>query len=166
MNALAPLTRYSSALLIAIVSAATVGGAWVFQAFGVVPCELCLKQRIAYYAAVPLGALLAAIASGRGPRSVLAGGFVGLLLLFALNAGLGVYHSGVEWGFWLGPQDCTGALTSAPDVNDFLKELQHAKVVRCDEAQIRILGLSLAGWSALISAGLALVAARAATLRD
>jgi disulfide bond formation protein DsbB len=66
----------------------------------------------------------------------------------------GIYHSGVEWGLWQGPTDCTGSLTQADSVTDFLKQLQTVKVVRCDAVAIRILGLSLAGWNAVISAGL------------
>jgi len=154
-------TRFGSALTIAIIAAATIAGAWAFQLHGFAPCELCLKQRPAYYAGVPLAAVLAYVASGRGPQGVLTAGFLGLALIFVANSALGVYHAGVEWGWWVGPQDCTGALTAAPNVTDFLKELQATKVVRCDEVQLRILGLSLAGWNAIISAALAAVAARA-----
>jgi disulfide bond formation protein DsbB len=38
-------------------------------------------------------------------------------------------------------------------------------VIRCDEASWRFLGLSFAGWNAMVSAGLALVAAFGATRR-
>ena len=70
----------------------------------------------------------------------------------------GAYHAGVEWGFWPGPTECTGALPRAATVEDFLKQLQTVKVVRCDSAALRILGLSLAGWNAVISVGLAALA--------
>jgi hypothetical protein len=58
-------------------------------------------------------------------------------------------------GFWAGPQECSGALSRAASVGDFLAQLQSAKVVRCDAAALRLLGLSLAGWNAVVSAGLA-----------
>lgn len=154
-----------TAVLIGVISAATLAGAWIFQGFGIVPCELCLKERIAYYGAVPLAAIVAYAASGRA-RPIAAAGLVGLAIIFAVNAGLGVYHSGVEWAFWPGPNDCTGAITTAPKVADFLKELEHTKVVRCDEVQIRVIGLSLANWNVVISAALAAFAARAAIWRD
>jgi len=153
------------AILIGVVAAATLAGAWIFQAFGIVPCDLCLKQRIAYYGGVPLAAIAAYAATGR-TQAIAVAALVGLAIIFAVNAGLGVYHSGVEWALWKGPQDCTGALTAAPNVSDFLKNLEHVKVVRCDEVQIRILGLSLANWNVLISAALAAVAARAAMTRS
>jgi disulfide bond formation protein DsbB len=92
-------------------------------------------------------------------------GLIGLALIFAANAALGIYHSGVEWGAWPGPEDCTGVVAGAPKVADFLNQLQHIKVVRCDEVQIRIIGLSLANWNVVISAALAALAGRAAALR-
>jgi disulfide bond formation protein DsbB len=154
-------TRLKSAVLIGAVAAATLIGAWIFQSFGIVPCDLCLKQRIAYYGAVPLAAIVAYAATGRAP-SIVTAGLIGLALIFAVNAALGVYHSGVEWALWKGPEDCTGSIAAAPKVADFMKELQHIKVVRCDEVQIRIFGLSLANWNVVISTALAALAARAA----
>jgi disulfide bond formation protein DsbB len=70
----------------------------------------------------------------------------------AASALLGVYHSGVEWGWWPGPPVCTvgGGLSGG------LPDLNTAKVIRCDEAQWRFLGLSFAGWNVVVS--LALVA--------
>ncbi|HEY4924323.1 MAG TPA: disulfide bond formation protein B [Roseiarcus sp.] len=166
VNAVSPDTRGKSAALIGAVAAAALAGAWIFQGFGIVPCELCLKQRIAYYGAVPLAAIVAYAATSSRAQSIVVSGLIGLALIFAVNAGLGIYHSGVEWAFWKGPDDCTGAIAGAPQVADFLKELQHIKVVRCDEVQIRILGLSLANWNVVISAALCALAARGATLRN
>ena len=37
-------------------AAVTLAGAWTFQLLGFEPCELCLKQRYPYYAALPLAA--------------------------------------------------------------------------------------------------------------
>ena len=68
---------------------------------------------------------------------------------------LGAYHAGLEWGFWAGPQECRGALSRAASVGDLLAQLQSTKVVRCDAAALRLLGLSLAGWNAVVSAGFA-----------
>jgi disulfide bond formation protein DsbB len=150
-------TALHAALVILIVATATILGAWVFEYFGYLPCELCLKQRWAYYAGVPLAAVVT-LAAWRGPRPLVIGGFALLALLWAGSAIFGAYHAGVEWGFWQGPTDCTGALTSAPSINDFLKQLETVKVVRCDAVAIRILGLSLAGWNAVISAFMAAIA--------
>ncbi|MGO8801046.1 MAG: disulfide bond formation protein B [Roseiarcus sp.] len=164
-DAFFPDTQVRSAALIGAVAAATLAGAWIFQAFGIVPCELCLKERIAYYGAVPLAAVVAYAAAGRARAVVVTPGLIGLALIFAANAGLGIYHSGVEWGVWKGPEDCAGVIAAAPKVADFLNQLQHIKVVRCDEVQIRVFGLSLANWNVVISAALAALAGRGAMLR-
>jgi disulfide bond formation protein DsbB len=147
------LSQLQIALAILVIAAATLGGAWIFQLNGYAPCELCLKQRIPYYIGVPLAAITC-LAAARRQHTLLLPDFIGLALLFGFSTLFGIYHSGVEWGLWQGPTDCTGSLTQADSVTDFLKQLQTVKVVRCDAVAIRILGLSLAGWNAVISAGL------------
>lgn len=144
------------ALAILLIAAATIGGAWLFEAFGYAPCELCLAQRWPYYAGVPLAGF-AVLTAFRGPRRLLTAAFIGLALIFGASALFGAYHSGIEWGFWPGPKDCSGPLDQARTVEEFLKELQSVRVVRCDAPALRILGVSLAGWNAVISAGLAVL---------
>jgi disulfide bond formation protein DsbB len=80
------------------------------------------------------------------------------------NAGLGVYHSGIEWKWWAGPQDCSGPLDDLSAPGGLLERLQSISVVRCDEAVWRFLGLSLAGYNALISLALGAIAAWAAAM--
>ena len=149
----------TAALLVAGVAAATLAGAWYMQlVWGLQPCELCLKQRWAYYAIVPLGLVILLAARGGAPRPLLLAG-LGLIALAAVgNAGLGVYHSGVEWGFWQGPTECTGPIGNLGSAGSLLERLDSVKVVRCDEVQFRFLGLSLAGYSVLISLLIAAIA--------
>jgi disulfide bond formation protein DsbB len=147
------ITPWRAAIIVLIMATATIVGAWIFQFSGIVPCELCLKERWLYYAGIPLAALVAMVAS-RGPRALVRPGLLLLALVFAGSAVFGLYHAGVEWHFWQGPTDCTGALSSAPSVDDFLQQLQDTKIVQCDVVQIRILGLSLAGWNGVISAAM------------
>jgi disulfide bond formation protein DsbB len=146
-------TPFGSALAILAIAAASIAGAFLFQALGYQPCELCLKERIPYYAGI-LVAGFALIFAARGTRVLSRVTFSILALIFGVSAIFGAYHAGVEWGFWPGPTECTGALQRAASVTDFLKQLETVKVVRCDSAALRILGLSLAGWNAVISAGL------------
>ena len=156
------LARWS--LLIAFVTAATIAGAWAFQLAGYAPCELCLKERIPYYTGAPLAVVAFLLASRRkvfGARVTLAL----VALIFAAGTVLAVYHSGVEFGLWPGPSDCTGEFAAAASTQDFLKQLQTVQVVRCDAVAIRVLGLSLAAWNAVISAALTLAAAIAALRR-
>src|SRR5580704_2632578 len=101
----------TSSLAILGVAAATIAGAWFFQlVLEVLPCPMCLEQRYAYYAIVPLSALLALAAARGGPRGLLLVGLALVLLAALANAAFGAYHAGVEWGFWKGPTDCTGPI--------------------------------------------------------
>ncbi|MCA0431971.1 MAG: disulfide bond formation protein B [Proteobacteria bacterium] len=141
------LSLRATTLLIAFVYLATIIGAWIFEYAGYLPCELCLMQRWAYYGLVPV-ALLLALWNPSWLRGALA--VLGLVLVG--NAIFGVFHSGVEWGWWQGPTTCSGgAMTMGlPDLSK--------PAVMCNEAAIRILGLSLAGWNAVISGVLAVIA--------
>ena len=145
LNALSPR---NALLLLLAATVVTIAGAWIFESFGYLPCELCLLQRWAYYIAIPLTGLLL-FAPGGLQRM----GLYVLALFWLGSMAFGIFHAGVEWKWWAGPSECTGtgALSlGLPDLS--------SPVVMCDEPAIRILGLSLAGWNALISLGLALIA--------
>jgi disulfide bond formation protein DsbB len=158
-----PPTQAARALIIAAASLAILAAVWIFQGLGYQPCELCLTQRYAFYLAAPLAFVTAAFAS-RSAHGLARAGFALLAAAFVASAALAAYHAGVEYHWWAGPTACTGALTGSLDVNDLVKSLDSVKVVRCDEVQLRIAGLSLAGWNVLASAALALYAAIAARL--
>jgi disulfide bond formation protein DsbB len=136
---------------------ATIAGAFIFQALGYAPCELCLKERLPYYAGIAVAAL-ALVFVALGLRRSLPPALVVLALVFAGSTIFGAYHAGVEWGFWRGPSDCTGTFGKSESMKEFLQQLHTIKVVRCDAVAIRILGLSLAGWNAIISAALTALA--------
>jgi disulfide bond formation protein DsbB len=144
LNSISP---QRAAWIIFAVMFATIIGAWIFERAGYPPCELCLKQRWAYYAIVPLTGLLAILK----PAWIKPGLWLACFILVASMI-FGIYHAGVEWKFWQGPTECTaGAL------GDGLPDLSKP-VVMCDEPSLRIFGLSLAGWNAVISAAMAYVA--------
>ncbi|MCB2076875.1 MAG: disulfide bond formation protein B [Novosphingobium sp.] len=156
--------RPSAALGVAV-ALAVILGAWGFQLIGgLAPCHLCLIERIPYYVGIPLalaGIGLSFTKLASAPFLVRLG--IGLFVLAMLvSAGLGGYHAGVEWGFWPGPTSCTGTGGAATGtVGDLIDQLDGASVVQCDEAPIRILGLSLAGWNVIASLIAAWLAARA-----
>jgi len=158
-----PRSHTANAIIIAVASLAILTAVWILQGLGYQPCELCLTQRYAFYAGAPLAALTAFLAS-RSARGLAQAGFALLAAIFAANAALAAYHVGVEYHWWAGPTACTGGLIGSIDANDLMKALDSVKVVRCDEVQLRIVGLSLAGWNVLASAGLAVYAALAARL--
>ena len=138
--------------------------AWTFQALGYAPCELCLTERYAFYAAAPIAALVAWCVS----RSLngLARALLALLaIVFIANVALAFYHVGVEQHWWPGPSACTGSLSGSVSVDDLMKSLNSVRVVNCDVVQLRILGLRwpVGTWSRAPSA--AVYAALAASLR-
>jgi len=148
---------FSAAAAVALVGLATIGGFFFFEyALGYPPCPLCLEQRLAYYAAVPLAALLWLGAGHGAARKVLVLGFLVIAGVMLWNVGLAGYHAGIEWKFWPGPRDCSGPINGFG--NNLLQSLQQISLVRCDQAAWRFLGLSLAGWDVLVSLGLALTA--------
>jgi disulfide bond formation protein DsbB len=158
---------FGISLAILAIAVASIAGAFVFEALGYAPCELCLKERIPYYIGIVVAALAIIFAQGR-QREAVKISLAALCLIFLVSAAFGVYHAGVEWGFWPGPTDCTGSFEKVNSPAEFLRQLENIRVVRCDEAALRILGLSLAGWNVVISfvlAAIAFVALRARKTR-
>jgi len=143
------LSARTASLFVALGAAGALAAAYYFQyVLGYQPCALCLWQRWPYYLGIPL-AVLGAL-TGRREFLLLA------TLLFAGNALLGLYHAGIEWKFWPGPASCSsGVVTSS---GDLLSDLKHTRIVPCDQASWRLLGLSFAGWNMVICAGLAALA--------
>ena len=132
---------------------------------GYTPCPLCLQQRYAYYAGIPL-LFLALVLLSADRRHLAAAVFALAALGFLANAGLGVYHAGAEWKFWPGPDTCAGTLQPlGTSAGGLLQDLSKTRVIRCDEAAWRMLGLSFAGWNVvtclLLFAGSASAAAQA-----
>jgi disulfide bond formation protein DsbB len=149
-----------AAVVVALGGAATILGAYFFQyVMGLPPCPLCLEQRIAYYVTIPLAALLAVAAGRAAPRAVIAAGLAIIALAMLFNSGLALFHAGVEWKWWQGPLECSGALTDLTAGGDLLSSLNNLTLVRCDEAAWRFLGISLAGYNVVISLALAAIAA-------
>jgi disulfide bond formation protein DsbB len=136
--------------------------AHAFETFGrLAPCELCLKERQVYWLAAGLaliggGLSLTPLKPGRWVSAVLA-------LVFLGGAALAGYHTGVEWKFWPGPAACTGAhvQVSTADLARMLKG-GPIGIPACDKPAWVFLGVSMAGWNALISLGLAALSAMAA----
>ncbi|MFN3347728.1 disulfide bond formation protein B [Pseudorhodoplanes sp.] len=149
-----------AAAAVAVLGLLTIIGAWFFQVVvGLPPCPLCLEQRYAYYFSIPLAGLVLLGVSHGASQRVLVAALVVIALGMLWNAGLGAYHAGVEWKLWEGPRDCAGGgLTDLGTAGGLLEKLKDIRVVRCDEIPWSFLGLSLAGYNAIISLMLALIA--------
>ena len=159
--------RFSRTLVAAVLTVAMaliVGSALAFEHVGgYIPCALCLAQRLPYYVGAPLMLVAALVSAANGPSWAVRGllGIGGLLMLYGL--GLAIYHAGVEWHWWLGPASCaTSANAVTTDAGSLLGDLSSKKPPSCDEATLRVLGLSFAGWNVLASAALAALAFRGA----
>jgi len=150
----------AAALAIFAISAATLLGAWYFEyVVKLAPCPLCLEERLPYHIVIPLSPLLAVAALVRAPRALIIVGFLAIIIAMLCGAALGAYHAGVEWRWWPGPTDCSGPVTDFTARGPLLNQLQSIRVVRCDEAAWRFLGISLAGYNALASLLLPAIAA-------
>lgn len=153
---------YRSGALALFIATAGILTALGFQYIGgYVPCQLCLEQRYAYYVSIPLLFVALALSSG-GKYGWASALFFAASLLFLANAGLGTYHAGVEWKFWPGPEGCSGTPSISTNAGDLLKSLPNTKIVSCSDAALRFLGLSFAGWNAVASLLLMLLALRTA----
>lgn len=149
-----------TALVLAIGGVATILGAFFFEyVVGLPPCPLCLEQRIPYYVMIPTALAVAAAAAAGAPGLLVRLGLVVLAGLMVWGAWLGVYHAGAEWGFWQGPATCAQPATIARTPGDLLRQIQTGpRPVDCTVAAWRFLGLSLAGWNAVVATGLAGIA--------
>lgn len=127
-------------------------GALAFQYLGgLAPCPMCIWQRWPHLAAI----LFALAALGfTAPRRVL---ILGGALSAATTAGIGVYHAGVEQRWWEGPSSCAGFDPSQMTPDELFQHLAAAPLVRCDEIPWEFLGVSMAGWNALLSAVLVII---------
>jgi disulfide bond formation protein DsbB len=145
--------------VIALLGAMMLMTAYGFEYIGgLLPCRMCYWQRIPHAVVIALPVLL--MIFGRRHASLLAFG-AGCIML--VSAGLGFWHSGVEWGFLPGPTGCSGNIDFSGDVSAVLDGLLSAKTIRCDEVPWSFLGLSMAGWNFVISALMAFYALVSAT---
>jgi disulfide bond formation protein DsbB len=143
----------TAALLLALASGAILLSVLALQYLGdLPPCPLCVWQRWPYVGVAVLGLL----GWRWQPRALLA--LAALVLL--VGAGLGVYHVGVEQGWWALPAGCAAG-ASAQSVEDLRRLLAEAPPA-CDQVSFSLLGLSLAGWNVIASLALAAYATAAA----
>lgn len=115
---------------------------------GYEPCELCHTQRLPYYIGLPILAAIIGLWNKIPVPARIAATLV-VAGIFAWGTYMGGYHAGVEWRFWPGPTACTG-LGGGVDFSD-LSAINDARVVPCDEPEIRFFGISFAGLNAMIS---------------
>ena len=153
-----------NALFILAFASLVLAGAWAFQLIGgYQPCALCLQQRLPYYIGIPVALALVVGAPRFLSPKVQRLLFVALAFIFAVSLFFAIRHAGVEWKWWLGPAGCgAGDLTTSIAPLGSVEADPDQIPVFCDEAALRVLGLSFAGWNAVASLALLLVAIKGA----
>jgi disulfide bond formation protein DsbB len=144
------MTSLDKARALAIgVPAALLAGAYGSQIWGgLFPCEMCWWQRYAHFAALAFGLLSLALRSfpDRGRAMV----WLAALAILT-SGGIGAYHAGVEAGIFEGFTQCTSSASAGLSSEELLKAIMAASMVRCDDIQFAFLGISMAGWNAILS---------------
>ena len=153
-------TATRAMLLAGLGSASMLIGAFGFQYLGgLAPCQLCLWQRWPHAAAVAILGL----ALLTGWRALAWAGALAALT----TAGIGLFHAGVEQGWWQFISSCTqGSIAGLSGADLLNPDLATAPPVRCDAIPWSLMGISMAGWNTIVSTGLAAIWLFAATRRD
>lgn len=146
--------------VLAALGPALVLGAALFSQYvgGLSPCQMCIWQRWPHGVAIALA--LIAVALGPGRLGAAALGLAAAALI--VGVGLGGFHAGVELKFWEGPSTCSGGMATGGSAAEILAQIMEGPAVRCDEPAWVFLGVSMAGWNAILSLALAAFAAWAA----
>lgn len=147
------MTRIAAARALALaLPTALLGGALAFQYLGgLVPCEMCYWQRWPHGAAIVV-ALAAFVLPPRPARFAIV-----LAALLAMTSGvIGVYHWGVEQHIFQGLTQCSASAVVG-DPAKVLADIFATPLVRCDQPQWSLFGISMAGWNAILSIGIGLV---------
>ena len=111
---------------------------------GLAPCEMCYWQRWPHWAALAIGGLSFFLPRQARLLTLLAA------VAIAVSGAIGVFHAGVEQGWWEGLTSCA-TTTRGGSAEEVLKSILAAPLIRCDQVQWTFLGLSMAAWNALIS---------------
>jgi disulfide bond formation protein DsbB len=146
------LSPAAAARLIALfLPLALLAGAFGSQYLGgLYPCEMCWWQRYAHMAAlIPAAVAFTAPAESTSSRTLIVLAALGI----ALSGGIGVYHAGVEAKVFQGFTTCTATVQGGTTTAELLKQITHAPLIRCDQVQWSFLGISMAGWNAIVSLG-------------
>ena len=146
------LSASAAARLIALLlPVALLGGALGSQYLGGLhPCEMCYWQRWPHGVAIIIALLAFTAPAGSRSARVLT---LLAALAIAVSGAIGVYHAGVEAKIFEGLTQCTANVSTGLSNAELLQQITHAPIVRCDEVQFRFLGISMAGWNAILSLG-------------
>ena len=112
--------------------------------YDLVPCKLCVWQRWPHVIIIAITLVGLSILNKTW-----------ILLLISLSAIvtgiIGLYHTGIEQGWWSGPLGCSSQFGSETDISNLTTLLLETPVVKCDEIVWSLFNISMAGWNSLVS---------------
>ena len=113
---------------------------------GALPCDLCITQRWFHGAIIAYSLIIILIIKKTliSKKLLILGGAI----LWLSSSLAGLYHFGIEMYFWTGPDGCSSNIEFSKDT---LTYLLNKSPIKCDEVFLKIFGLSLAGWNAVTS---------------
>ena len=135
-----------NASLSLLLSSGLLLGAFFLEIYlSLIPCDLCIKQRIVHVSILILSLLIFPLYT----FSILKFIMLSILNLLWLGSSfLAFYHFGIEKKLWDGFSECSSNLTFNDNTLD---QLLSKSPIRCDETQFELLNISLAGWNGILS---------------
>ena len=109
--------------------------------FGMIPCDMCIKERYPYYIIGILAIINIFIDSNQILKNLI------IKILFIATSFFGfiysIYHVGIERKFWIGSSECSSQNT-ALDIESLSAQLMNTPIIRCDEATLLFNLISIA----------------------
>ena len=140
------LSNNLNATLSIFLSLALLFGAFFFEIyFSLIPCDLCIKQRIVHVSILIISLLIFLLYSFSKLKFIM---LSTLNLLWLVSSFLAFYHFGIEKKLWQGFSECSSNLIFNENT---LEQLLSKSPIRCDETQFELLNISLAGWNGILS---------------
>ena len=135
-----------NASLSLLLSSGLLLGAFFLEFYlSLIPCDLCIKQRIVHVSILILSLLIFPLHKFSNLKFIM----LSILNLLWLGSSLlAFYHFGIEKKLWDGFSECGSNLTFDENTLD---QLLSRSPVRCDETQFELLYISLAGWNGILS---------------
>ena len=139
-------------ILIFLFSLIAISGAYFIEyVSGHQPCNLCLLERIPYFLAIIIIALIFFLKKYQKKFLVL------LSIIFICSTALSLYHFGIEQGFIEESFVCNlSSLSNNLTAEDILEELKNSPI-SCKNVTFRLFGFSLATINAIISAIISII---------
>lgn len=142
---------WSAIITLSLSVCAILGALWLEFVEGYLPCELCYKGRLPHYLGIPALLLIFIMATKKVRHVFLEICIVAAIIFYICGFIISVYHAGVEWKMWEGPTSCGGVnIISGSNVQSLLENIKSTKMVLCTEPALKVFGLSLAGYNAII----------------